>query len=178
VGKLILFAGLPGSGKTTICQRIGEMPGSKWIEVDYYKKLRADPNRVTKEVDPPEMRMLYCQDALLEAFRHLDDGTSTVVMDEVFPFHSVRAQMESFCTEKQIPVLWVEVRASSNVAEKRLSQPRGNLLLHTPEVAQSIHRMCANAFEAFPAGYPNHIVINNEDGASIDLLAAKVLEYA
>ena len=173
--KLVLFAGLPGSGKTTICRRIGEMSEICHVDVDHYKKHRADPNKVTKEVDPPELRLLYCRDALDEAFRHFGDGASTVVMDEVYPYHSVRAQLEALCAEQQIKVLWVEVRSLHGTAVKRLSTPRiGHLL--TPECAAEIHHMCAVAFETFPVNCPNHITIDNEDGDNIDSLVTKVLE--
>ncbi len=173
--KLVLFAGLPGSGKSTICQRISEATGAPHVDVDIYKKIRTDPNKVGKDVDPPELRLLYCRDALNVAFGHFDNGASTVVMDDVYPYHSVRAELESQCREQQVNVLWVEVRSSNATATERLTTREHSIL--SPEEALEIHGMCGDAFEAFPADSQNHIVINNEKGTQIDSLVAKVREH-
>jgi hypothetical protein len=153
---------------------MAEMPKVCHVDVDHYKRHRADPKKVTKEVDSPELRLLYCRDALNEAFCHFDAGASAVVMDEVYPYHSVRAQLEALCAERQVQVLWVEVRSLCGTAVKRLSTPRPGHLL-TPECAAEIHRMCAAIFEAFPAGCQNHVIINNEDGADINRLVTGLM---
>lgn len=178
MNTLILLAGLPGSGKTTICRRMHELGWATRVDVDHHKRIRADPKRVTDEVDPPEVRSLYCQDALKEALYKFDNGASIVIMDEVYPYHSVRSQMEAFCAEQKVDVQWVEVRSAPETAVARLSAPREGHLLHTPEIATKIHNMCAEAFEEFPEGTKNHTVVYNEDGSSIDSLVVEVLRLA
>ncbi len=173
--KLILLAGLPGSGKTTICRCMGEMTGIRYVDVDLYKKRRTDPTKVTEEVDSPKLRLLYCQDALEVAFGFFDDGASTVVMDEVYPYHSVRVKLEALCKEWDVQVLWVEVRSASGTAEKRLTSRQGHILLPLDK-AVGIHRMCALVFEAFSAEISNHFVVNNEEDSNIDSLVASILE--
>lgn len=172
---IVFFSGLPGAGKSTICQRMAKMTGATYVDVDYYKKLRTDPNRVTEEVDPPDIRLIYCRDALNAAFDLFDGGKSMVAMDEVYPYRSVRAQLEASCTARGIRTLWVEVRTSPGVATERLSTGREGHLLHTPEIAANIHRMCADVFESFPADCSNHIAIYNLDGADLDHLAASIV---
>ncbi len=175
--KLILLAGLPGSGKTTICRRVHELGLAMRVDVDYYKRIRTDPARVTDEVDPPEMRWLYCRDALEEALRLFESGASIVVMDEVYPYRSVRSWMETFCVEQKVEVRWVEMRSSMNTAIDRLSASREGHLLDTPEIATKILNMCARAFEAFPIHALNHTVIDNENGSSIDSLVAEIWKF-
>ena len=175
--RLILLAGLPGSGKTTICRHMDEMILASRVDVDYYKRQRADPSRVTEEVDPPEVRWLYCRDALEEALQLFESGVSTVVMDEVYPYISVRTEMENLCAEKGIVVVWVEVRTSSDTAVQRLSTPREGHLLCTPEIAQKIYSMCARAFQPFSVNAINHTVIHNEDGADIDSLVWEIFKF-
>lgn len=166
---IVFFAGLPGSGKTTICQRMAELTRVPYIDIDDFKRRVVDPNEVTEGVDPPDLRMTYCRLALGEAFRSFKKGASTVIMDEVFPFHSVRSELERVSKERGARVLWIQVRAQREVALARLSNLRAGHIL-SQEQAEKIYKMCARSFEPFPEGSLNHFVLENGNGCDIDYL--------
>ena len=107
--KLILFAGLPAVGKSTLSMMVSKKTGAKIVNIDDFKKVDVDPVLVKNQIDSPELRWAYYQKALEYAFGLFDQGISTVIMDEVFHLNSLRTQLEYLCSEK-CQVLWVEVR--------------------------------------------------------------------
>jgi len=176
VKKLLLFAGLPGVGKSTISKEVRKKTGAKIVDLDDFKKTEVDPTLVTKEIDPPELRWSYYQKALEYVFGLFDQGVSTVIMDEVFHLQSLRFQLESLCAEQSVEVLWVEVRCPYPTVKDRLqSMSREGHILSTEE-ALRMNRMFEEIFETFSAHDPNHIVISNENDANMDTLVENILQ--
>ena len=174
--KLLLFAGLPGVGKSTISRGVSKKTGAKIIDLDDFKKTDIDPTLVTNQIDPPELRWAYYQKALDYVFGLFDQGISTVIMDEVFHLDSLRVQLEVLCEKRHVQVLWVEVRCPYDVVEKRLqSTSREGHILST-EQALKMHLLFEEIFEKFSANSQNHIVINNGNAANVDLLVENILE--
>lgn len=174
--KLLLFAGLPGVGKSTISRKISEKTGAKIVDLDDFKKTDVDPTLVKSQIDPPELRWTYYQKALEYAFGLFSQGMSTVIMDEVFHLNSLRTRLEVLCTEQAVQVLWVEIRCSYDVVEKRLRSARREGHILSTEEALKMHLLFGEIFEGFPAFSSNHVVVNNENGASVDLLVGNILK--
>jgi len=174
--KLLLFAGLPGVGKSTISKEISKKTGAKIVDLDDFKKIEVNPTLVKNQIDPPELRWVYYQKALEYVFSLFDKGISTVIMDEVFHLNSLRTKLEILCTNRHVQVLWVEVRCPYEVVEKRLQLTRREGHILSTEEALKMHLLFKEMFEKFSANSQNHIVVNNESDSDIDLLVESVLK--
>jgi len=173
--KLLLFAGLPGVGKSTLSKAMGEITGAKIVALDDFKKTTVNQELVKHQIDPPELRWSYYQKALHHVFRLFDQGTPIVIMDEVFHLSSLRTQLETLCALQNIRVLWFEVRCSYPVVKERLqSSIRESHILSTEE-ALKMHVMFTEIFESFPIGTKNHIVVNNEKQTNVVYLVNNFL---
>ena len=157
--KLILIAGLPGVGKSTIARKIASTEGGTVLDLDDFKREAVVSTLITTQIDPPEVRWVYYEKALAYAFTL--DGI--VVMDEVFHLDLLRNRLEQTCTARGTQVQWVEIRCPYTVVEKRLrSAARVGHILSTDEALQ-MHLLFQEIFERFPEGKENHVVVNNAE---------------
>lgn len=173
---LVLFAGLPGAGKSTVSKRVGERAGAMIIDIDDYKRITADPNLVKTQVDPPELRWLYYKKALEHVFILFEQGVQTIIMDEVFHLNHLRTQLEALCVEQGVRVLWVEVCCPYEAIERRLHSADRKGHIMSSEESLKMNVLFQGIFEGFPAGVQNHITVNNDDNADVDKLATSILE--
>lgn len=174
--QLLLFSGLPGVGKTTISGRVSKKIKAKVVDLDDFKKIDVDPTLVKNQIDSPELRWAYYQKALEYVFMLFDQGISTVIMDEVFHLYSLRTQLEALCVEQRVQVLWVEVRCSYDVVERRLQSIRREGHILSTEEALKMHRMFGEIFEKFSTHSQNHIIVDNENVNDVDLLVEDILK--
>lgn len=174
--KLILLAGLPAVGKSTISQILSKKTGAKIVDIDDFKKTDVDPTLVKSQIDPPEQRWGYYEKALQHVFGLFSPDVSIVIMDEVFHLRSFRVRLEALCERERIDVLWVEVRCPYNIAEKRLrSIDRKGHILSTEE-ALRMHLLFKEIFEEFSTNISNHIIINNKNAIDEDNLVQNILK--
>jgi len=172
--KLLLFAGLPGVGKSTISKEVSKKIGAKIVDIDDFKKIDVDPALVKNQIDPPEQRWTYYQKAIEHAFGLFKQGISTVIMDEVFHLNSLRVRLESACAEQSVQVLWIEVRCSYDIVKKRLQSTTREGHILSSEEALKMHLLFERIFEKFSLNSQNHIVINNGNDANMDLLIKNI----
>lgn len=164
---LVLTAGLVGVGKSTIAKAIAMATGSNFIDVDDFKKVCVE-GRITNQIDPPEMRWAYYLKALEHAVDIFASGQNLIVMDEVFHLVALRKKLEKFCAERQIRVLWVEVKSTYETAKRRLNKKsRDGHILSTSE-ALRMHSLFAKVFEPFVG--TDHICLNNDNDYSLPSL--------
>lgn len=161
--KLILLAGLPGVGKSTISKKISEEIGAKILDLDDFKRVDVDPTLVTSQIDPPNIRWNYYQKALEHAFSlFVLSNISTIILDEVFHLEQLRNKIEDLCIKAEVQVYWVEVKCSYELVEKRLkTKARDGHILSTEE-ALRMYRLFQEIFEKFSTDNQNHIIINNK----------------
>jgi predicted kinase len=157
--RLILLAGLPGVGKSTIARGIASDEGAIVIDMDDFKRVAVASSLVTSQIDPPEVRWTYYQSALAHAFTL----GGTVIMDEVFHLDSLRTRLEQACRARGVQVRWIEVRCSYKVVERRLrAGARVGHILSTDE-ALRMYQLFQAIFEGFPEGKENYGVVNNDE---------------
>ena len=97
--RLLLFAGLPGVGKSTISRGVSKKTGAEIVDIDDFKKTDVDPALVTSQIDPPELRWSYYQKALEHVFGLFEQGIST---DEGLKMHLLFKEIfEEFSTCSQ-----------------------------------------------------------------------------
>lgn len=119
--KIILLAGLPGVGKSTISQKISEKIWAKVLDLDDFKKIDVDPAFVANQIDPPDIRWGYYEKALKHAFSLFETtNIPVIIMDEVFHLKELREKLECLCIEKEIQVFWIEVKCPYYLVKKRL----------------------------------------------------------
>ncbi|MDO8594419.1 MAG: AAA family ATPase [bacterium] len=162
---LVLVAGLPGVGKSTISRMVSKYDGATVVDVDDFKRVAVDLVLVKEQIDPPELRWVYYQKALEHVFGLFDQGRLTVIMDEVFHLRSLRSKIEALAESRHVEVLWVEVRCPLDMVQARLSSTQREEHLLSSEEALRMYHLFKEIFEPFPEGSENHVVINN-DGAS------------
>ncbi|OGY35184.1 MAG: hypothetical protein A3E36_00720 [Candidatus Andersenbacteria bacterium RIFCSPHIGHO2_12_FULL_45_11b] len=173
--RLLLFAGLPGVGKSTISRGVSKKTDTMIVDLDDFKKTDVDPVLVKHEIDPPDLRWSYYQKALEYVFGRFDEGLEVAIMDEVFHLHSLRTQLESCCVDRHVQVTWIEIQCPYEVVKKRLQATARTGHILTTEESLNMYLRFQDIFEAFPASTENRITVNNEGGADIDSLVDWIL---
>ncbi len=172
---LLLVAGLPGVGKSTLSKELSRRTGARVVDMDDFKKITVDSALVTKEIDPPELRWLYYQKALAYVLGLFDGGVTTVIMDEIFHLHSLRTQVEALCVEQGVQVLWIEVRCSYATVEKRLQSMSRNGHILSTEEALKMYLLFSKVFEDFSTRDANHVVVRNDSDDNTSMRVEDVL---
>ncbi|NUO00542.1 MAG: AAA family ATPase [Saprospiraceae bacterium] len=117
---LILIAGLPGTGKTTLARAFVQRYGGRHINSDLLRKAMNLKGHYGQE----DKKKVY--EAMLESTRAtLTDGKS-VVVDSTFVRESVRAPFEAVARDCGVPFFWVEMKAEEHCMRERLQTPRAD----------------------------------------------------
>ena len=146
----IFIAGLPGIGKTTIAKTIKSfLHPAIHIDIDDFKKQVVDPNLVSKEIDPPEIRWEYYQLAANAAIEATEAGNQYVVMEETFHLSDLREKMTEKVEASGNRVIWVHVTCDLETVKQRASKPREGHIL-TQEETVAMHVEFSELFEGFP----------------------------
>jgi predicted kinase len=118
---LILLAGLPGVGKTTVAKEFARQAEAVHFDIDEIKRVVVPEDEVAEEIDPPEYRFKY----YAETIRNLptlfaDNPAQTVVIDETFHLEDFRDLWEESARELDIKVHWIEVVCDEDIVKERL----------------------------------------------------------
>jgi predicted kinase len=119
---LILLAGLPGVGKTTLAREFARQTGGLHFDIDEVKREVVPKDAVAESIDPPEMRFKY----YAETIRKLPDlfsesPSQTVVIDETFHMKDFRELWGEVAKEMNIRVHWIEVVCDEECVKERLT---------------------------------------------------------
>jgi len=118
---LILIAGLPGVGKTTLARELVERTRAIHFEIDEVKRLVVPEDIVTQEIDPPEYRYKYYAATirrLPELFAR--SSTQVVIIDETFHLEEFREMWNQAATELDIRLHWIEAVCREATVKERL----------------------------------------------------------
>lgn len=155
--RLILLAGLPGVGKSTIARRIAFTEGGTVLDLDDFKRDAVASTLVTTQIDPPDVRWAY----YVKALEHAITLEGTVIMDEVFHLQSLRTRLEHACVAQHVQVQWIEVQCPYAVVERRLRvAARVGHILSTDQ-ALNMYLLFQNIFEKFPENKENYVLVDN-----------------
>jgi predicted kinase len=114
---LVVFAGLPGTGKTTIAQEVARQCRATYLRIDTIEHAIWSWNAVD-DIGPAGYVVAY---ALSEANLRLGQ---TVVADCVNPISTTRAAWRSVATSASSPIIEVEVICSDPVEHRRRVEGR------------------------------------------------------
>lgn len=115
---LLLIAGLPGSGKSTVARIFAEQYGGVHISSDSTRKAM----NLRGHFDPDDKKKVYL--AMLDKARTALLAGQNAIVDSTFIYADVRNAFESVARACGVPFFWVEMRADENSIRERLKTPR------------------------------------------------------
>ena len=118
---LILLAGLPGVGKTTVAKEFAKQTNGVHFDIDEVKRQVVPGDIVTEDIDPPEYRFKY----YAETIRRLPDlfienPSQTVIIDETFHLKDFRELWTEAAKKLNIRAHWVEAVCDEECLRERL----------------------------------------------------------
>lgn len=169
--KVLCFAGLPGTGKSTVSRIVSEKTRGLLLDLDIYKKQVVDPKLVTESIDPPDLRWKYYSLAIdgMKLLPH-----EIVIVDEVFHLGELRRLFEERCAENHMETKWFEVTCPTNLVKERLLIPRPGHIL-SPQQAIIMNQLFSDLFEPFSL-VNNYTQINNDGSLKPEILAEKIVQ--
>lgn len=160
--NLILIAGLPGTGKTTIAKEFVRQIEAVSFDIDDVKRRLVPKEAVTKEIDPPEYRYKYYAETirkLPELFA--ESPTNTVIIDETFHLRDFRELWHEAAKELNIRVHWVEAVCEEAVLKERLCVGKDRQCHILGDEAYPMYCLFRDAFE--PMNEPHEVVDTCKD---------------
>ncbi len=162
MNMLLLFTGLPGSGKTTLAKAYAVRYGAEHLNSDVLRREMGLLGRYGPEDKEKVYRML------LERTRQLLSEGKTVIVDSTFYKESIRAPFREIAEALSVPLYWVEVGAQENVIRERLKTARPD-----SEADFDVYKQIRDAYEPIPGP---HLFLYSDDN-SLDRMTDLVHAY-
>lgn len=159
---LLLFTGLPGSGKTTLARAYAARYAAEHLNSDVLRQELGLLGRY----GPEDKEKVYR--TLLERTRQLLSEGKTVVVDSTFYKESIRKPFRKIAEALSVPLYWVEVRAQEKVIRERLQTPRPD-----SEADFDVYQKIRDAYEPIPE--PHLFLYSDED--ALDRMTDLVQAY-
>lgn len=159
---LVLIAGLPGTGKTTIARAFAEGSGATHLNSDALRRELG----LMGHYSPEDKQKVY--DALLENARDALLNGETVVVDSTFYNETVRNAFRKLAQDCQVLLRWVELRANEVALLQRLQQTRPD-----SEADYKVYLDIRRQFEPLP---DDHLIIDT-DVDTPQTAAQKISQY-
>jgi len=159
---LVLIAGLPGTGKTTVAKAFARRSGAVHLNSD---TLRLELG-LMGHYSPEDKEKVYA--TLLERARTALLEGKQVVVDSTFFSEKVRAPFQALAEACGVPLRWIEVKAAEQTLRQRLSRPRPD-----SEADFSVYEKIRDQFEPLP---DNRLILNT-DTETPESAALKIQTY-
>jgi predicted kinase len=159
---LILIAGLPGTGKTTIARAFAARCGAVHLNSDALRRELGLMGHYS-----PEDKMRVYDMLLMRADEALKAG-KIVVVDSTFYKKNIREPFEHLAERNNVPLKWVEIQAGESVLRERLSKPRSD-----SEADYTVYEKIRDQQEPFPE---ERLVLNSEQETP-ESAAEKIQHY-
>ena len=136
MNTLILLAGLPGSGKTTIADALAERLNWKVVHVDEFKRelMKKDPNaNFLKEIVPASYQ---------EVMRKLiERKESELVVEELCNDRKFVEDVQDFCKKNGIGCRWFKIiRDKETILHINVHNTRERTVVNSPEIIDMLER--------------------------------------
>jgi predicted kinase len=159
---LILIAGLPGSGKTTLARALAAQTNTLHLNSDLMRRALG----LMGHYAPEDKAAVYA--ALLERARASLSEGKDVVVDSTFYKESVRAPFRQLASDCATALCWIEVRAQEAVIRERLKTPRPD-----SEADEAVYEKIRDEAEPLPEA---HLVLWS-DADPLEKMVAAAREY-
>jgi predicted kinase len=159
---LILIAGLPGSGKTSLAEAIAAKLSAIHFNSDQVRRELG----LWGHYQPADKAAVYNE--LLSRTRKALEAGATVVVDSTFYLASLRKSFQLVAEQLGQKTFWVLATASDEVLAQRVSKPRPG-----SEAGLGIMLKIKNAFEPME---PPCMTIDTSNG-NAETLAAAIIEH-
>ncbi len=159
---LILLAGLPGVGKTTLAKEFARQTKGVHFDIDDVKRAVVPEDVVVETIDPPEYRFKYYAETIRK-LPHLfaESAAQTVIMDETFHLKEFRQMWEKAAKELNIQIHWVETVCDEECLKERLSIGKDRKTHILGDKAFPMYLRFKEAFEPMKA--PHAVVDTTKD---------------
>jgi hypothetical protein len=145
---LLLIAGLPGSGKTTLAHAYATRYGALHLNSDILRRQLGLMGHYRSE----DKQRVY--DALLQQTRTALESGRDVVIDSTFYKDVIRQPFIQLAQAVNSPIYWIEAQASEQTIQDRVSRPRPD-----SEADFSVYEQVRDAFE--PLSMP-HLTLQTD----------------
>ncbi|MCC6725897.1 MAG: ATP-binding protein [Saprospiraceae bacterium] len=155
---LILIAGLPGSGKTSLANAIAAKLGAPHFNSDQIRREMG----LWGSYGPTDKAKVY--EALLERTRQALALGATVVVDSTFYRASLRKPFEEMAAQFALKPLWILATAPDETLRQRVAKPRAD-----SEANETVLEKIRAQFEPLEAPY---LTIDTTQGSAEELATA------
>lgn len=123
---LIIFGGLPGTGKSTIARLLASRLNAVWLRIDSIEQSLVQSEKITmSDMGPTGYLVAYAI-----AADNLKLGNN-VIADSVNPIAITRRDWRNVASESAVPVLEIEIICSDKAQHKeRVEQRSANIIGH------------------------------------------------
>lgn len=159
---VIIFFGLPGSGKSYLAQRVARTLGADYLSSDVLRK-----RLITKPTYSYEEKLIVYKKMYDTMYEHKKSSNS-LVLDGTFFKRSIRDSFKKLAEDLNMEIKWIEVVSDEEVLKERLSKKRVD-----SDADYNVHKKIASEFEPLA---DNHLTVKSTND-NVDNLLYQVRNY-